>query len=204
MVETVVTRPDLYIVSANIVNQPMISWMHWNLGAVKPYLPDLDKRHTQPEYTEVDWRPSSLPDWRGRSDFSVSDWTAPERGCHRWLPIRGKKNHILDITPIVKTEYDAFGEGWKSWHIGAQEHYSLIENIEKNELYRYKFNLWDFQYERMGIQLIGMMGKDINKAKPIPRDDEDHFSCVMTKKLGRRKSKPAHPYIFRPFSTNHA
>lgn len=157
-------------------------------------MPDLDKRKTVPEYSKVDWRPSSLPDWRGRNDFTVKDWTAPEQHLHRWLPIRNKSDHILDITPIVNTEYDAFGEGWKQWHIGAQEHYSLLENIENNELWRYKFHTWDFQYRRMGIQLIAMMGKDINIAKPIPSDDEDHFSCTMPKKLGRRKCHSTRAY----------
>lgn len=191
LIQTRLAHPEYYTVSANIVNQPLISWLHWNLGAVHPFLPEVnDKSETilhHKNKSEIGWKTSTLPSWKGPNNFKALDWDPSDQGLHRWLPLRRKGAHILDNTPIEKTEYDAFGPGWTKWQIGAQEHYSFLENLEKNELHQYKFAIWDFQYKRMGIQFLALMGKDINIAKPIPGDDENHFSCEMTKKLGRRK-----------------
>src|ERR1700712_4705324 len=41
IVHTKYTHPEYFVVSANIMNQPSLSWVHYHLGAVKPYLPDL-------------------------------------------------------------------------------------------------------------------------------------------------------------------
>ncbi|OAA34324.1 hypothetical protein NOR_08540 [Metarhizium rileyi] len=183
---TKLTRPDIYVVSANVVNQPMISWIHWNLGAVRPYLPEIEREYPAPEAGhQVDWRASALPSWDGSSDISANFWSSPDRKKHRWLPVRGKSSFVLDKTPIVETQYDAFGTGLQRWEVAAQEHYSFFENLESRELWRYKFNIWDFQRLRMGIQFIAMMGRDINAAKPIDRDDEEHFSVTMPKRLGK-------------------
>lgn len=185
---TKLTRPDFYVVSANVVNQPMISWIHWNLGAVRPYLPEAGKQYPAPEPGhQVDWRASKLPSWNGPSDMNASFWNSPDDKKHRWLPVRGKADHVLEKTPIIETQYDAFGTGLGRWQVAAQEHYSFLENLEAKELWRYKFNIWDFQRLRMGIQFIAMMGHDINAAKPIHRDDEEHFSVTMPRKLGRSK-----------------
>ncbi|KHN94417.1 uncharacterized protein MAM_07733 [Metarhizium album ARSEF 1941] len=185
---TKLARPDYYVVSANVVNQPMISWIHWNLGAVRPYLPGAGEEYPAPEPGhQVDWRASALPSWNGSGgvDIDASSWNSPDGRKHRWLPVRGRPDHVLEKTPIVETQYDAFGTGLHRWQVAAQEHYSFFENLESRELWRYKFNTWDFQRLRMGIQFIAMMGHDINAAKPIGRDDEEHFSVTMPKKLGR-------------------
>lgn len=104
--------------------------------------------------------------------------------------MKGRNDHILDRTPIAETEYDAFGKGWKKWQIAAQEHYSLFDNIENDSLDQYRFKTWDFQLRRMGIQFTVMMGKDINQAKPIDADDEQHFAVTMPERTGRRKLFP--------------
>lgn len=193
MVHTKATRPDLFVVAANVVNQPLISWIHWNLGVVKPYLPELNgtpASHDGP----VDWRASRLPSWEGPDDFSADEWESQDRQKHRWLPRRAKTDHVLDNTPISKTTYDASGPGWFRWQVGAQEHYSLLEHLENNEMWRYRYHLWDFQYLRVGIQCIAIMGSDINAAKPISPDDEQHFAVTMPEKLGRRK-QPLFPFF---------
>lgn len=194
---TKLTRPDFYIVSANVVNQPMISWIHWNLDAVKPYLPEVDKEYPAPEHGhQVNWRASALPAWEGNKDqVNASFWNSPDEKKHRWLPIREKSDHVLDKTPIVETQYDAFGTGLARWQIAAQEHYSFLEALEKNELWSYKFNIWDFQRNRMGIQFVALLGRDINAAKPISNDDEDHFAVAMPRKHGKSKSRQAEPRV---------
>ncbi|KAK5988603.1 hypothetical protein PT974_10089 [Cladobotryum mycophilum] len=186
VVSTKASHPEYYVVSANVVNQPLISWIHWNLGAVKPYLPELNKAYPAPKPgSKLDWRPSLLPSWQGKDNFEVKDWSPPDHQRHRWLPVKGKADHVLDNTPIMETEYDPFGPGWKKWQVAAQEHLSLFENIESGELDRYRFRTWDFQLKRMGIQFICMLGKDINLAKPIAGDDEHHFAVTMPERTGR-------------------
>lgn len=191
MVRTKATRPDLFIVAANVVNQPLISWIHWNLGVVKPYLPELNKPY--PKHN--DWRASRLPPWEGPDDFDADEWESDGGKKHRWLPQRGKVDRVLDKTPIAKTTYDASGPGWFRWQVGAQEHYSLLEHLENDEMWRYRYHLWDFQYLRVGIQCIAIMGSDINIAKPIASDDEQHFAVTMPEKLGRRERLQC-PYSF--------
>jgi hypothetical protein len=140
----------------------------------------------------VDWRASHLPAWSGPSGFSALDYT-PDRVPHRWLPLQTNAENepasyftALDRTPITATGYSAWSEGLYKWTIAAQEHYSFLEHLETNDLWRYKFHLWDYQYERMGIQFIAIMGQDINAGKPIEQDDESYFSEKMPIRLQRR------------------
>ncbi|KAF4998332.1 hypothetical protein FGRMN_3212 [Fusarium graminum] len=190
IVKKKVDHPEYYIVSANVVNQPLLSWVHWNLGAMRPYLPEVDttgkaKLSEVSSQKPLDWSPSGLPSWNGPESFSLAEWK-PEDIKHRWLPLkRGGKDHILDTTPIEATEYRPMGRGWTEWKIGAQEHFSFFDNLHNKKLSAYKFDSWDFQYERMGIQFVALLGKDINIAKPIAADDEHHFSCTMPRTLGR-------------------
>ncbi|KAL6789796.1 hypothetical protein J3E68DRAFT_86980 [Trichoderma sp. SZMC 28012] len=180
------SRPDVYIMSANVVNQILFSWLHRNFGAVKPYLPELTERPADNDSVPLtDWRTSVLPSWEGPADFKQETWSAERHPKHRWLPVRGRNaSYPLNDTPIAKVDY-TFGYSHKHWQVAAQEHYSLLENLEKDELWRYRFPTWDFQLKRMGIQFVAMMGKDINLAKPIPPDDEHHFTVEMPTRLGR-------------------
>lgn len=192
IVKKKIDHPEYYIVSANVVNQPLLSWVHWNLGAIRPYLPEVDVLGRALPFEalgmEIDqWNPSNLPPWNGPKSFSLENWEH-EGTKHRWLPLsNGGEDHILDTTPIETTEYSSMGRGWTEWKIGAQEHFSFFENLWKKKLSAYKFDTWDFQYERMGIQFVALLGKDINRAKPIEADDEHHFSCNMPRILGRRR-----------------
>ncbi|KAF5969526.1 hypothetical protein FBULB1_10205 [Fusarium bulbicola] len=183
-------HPEYYVVSANVINQPLLSWVHWNLGAIRPYLPEVDSEgkampSKQSGQKPLDWNPSNLPPWNGPEGFSSENWEHNDT-THRWLPLdEGGKDHILDTTPIEATEYNPMGRGWTQWTIGAQQHFSFFENLWKKKLSAYKFETWDFQYERMGIQFVALLGRDINRAKPIEADDENHFSCNMPRALGR-------------------
>ncbi|ODA83107.1 hypothetical protein RJ55_01616 [Drechmeria coniospora] len=190
IVQTKLAYPDHFLVSANVINHPLLSWVHANLGAVKPYLPELDREYLAGEDgSSIDWRPSRLPAWNGTFGPEVAtSWNSAHQRKHRWLPVTTASGHadeLLDKTPIAQNQYDPFGRGMSMWQMGAQQHYSLQENLEKNELWRYKFQVWDFQYQRASIQFIAIMGRDINAVKPITWDDEGYFTVDMTKKLGR-------------------
>jgi hypothetical protein len=218
LVHTRWTHPEYYMVSANIMNQPSLSWVHHRLGVVKPYFPELlpsvtsdenesftktGKREEDEESEEeyhppsevhfdrVNWRASRLPSWSGPEGFSATEWD-PDHAPHRWLPMRTNARDdpssyymSLERTPIVETSYNPWGAGLSHWQLAAQEHYSFFEHLENNELWRYKFHSWDYNYERMGIQFIAMMGRDINIAKPMEKDDEHYLSEVMTSRLRR-------------------
>jgi hypothetical protein len=210
LVKTRLEHPEYYVVSANIINQPSLSWVHQHLDAVRPYLPEHksfwgredstvapDEDSTTPnlrddsESPRLDWRASVLPKWSGSNSFTALDYKETKTP-HRWLPLH--INHddpssyftTLERTPIMATEYDAFGPALNHWTVAAQQHYSFFEHLENNELWRYKFHIWDYFYDRMGIQFIAMMGRDINLGKPMTmQDDEQYLSEIMTKKLKR-------------------
>jgi hypothetical protein len=197
------THPEYYLVTANIINQPSLSWVHQQLGAVRPYLPELLPQQSEVEMSadgqrrdlesdlreanqssRVDWRASHLPTWSGPEDFSALDFES-QQIPHRWLPLPIDANDAssyfkaLERTPVMEASYDAFGPTLYHWTIAAQQHYSFLQHLENNEVWRYKFHIWDYYTRRLGIQFIAIMGHDINAAKPIEQDDEGYFSEKM-------------------------
>lgn len=47
--------------------------------------------------------------------------------------------------------------------------------------------MWDYQYERVSINLVAVWGDDVVDNLPFPTDDEKYLTLDLTKKLGRRK-----------------
>ncbi|EON63103.1 hypothetical protein W97_02330 [Coniosporium apollinis CBS 100218] len=200
IVQTKVLHPEYFVVSANVMNQPSLSWIHHHLGVVKPYMPELEPPPLESGANVSRWRASHLPTWTGPSEFKIGkEYMAPFRG-HRWLPMPA--NSSIDDTPIYTTTYDAFSPGLWHWTIAAQEHYSFFEHLEKNELWRYKFHVWDYNYMRMGIQFFAIWGDDVIRSKPMDRDDEYYLTEAVTKRLKRHavvdgRALVAH-YSFKP------
>jgi hypothetical protein len=96
---------------------------------------------------------------------------------------------------VVK--YSWKGAGYYSWVVGAQVHYSFLQNLENDELWRYKFDLWDYHHDRISINFICVWGDDIVANRPFTgNDDEKFLTILLTKKLGRRKC-PALPLSSR-------
>ncbi|KAF2090726.1 hypothetical protein K490DRAFT_34927 [Saccharata proteae CBS 121410] len=185
IVQNKLLHPEYFVVAANIVNQPSLSWIHYRLGVVRPYLPELKPPPPGQNESLSRWRASDLPTWTGPAGFEIGDNFGPPFEGHRWLP--APEGTPIEETPIGATSYDAFSEGLWRWTIAAQEHYSFLEHLEKNDLWRYKFHTWDYYYGRMGIQMIAIWGSDII-ASDIHNgngDDEYHFTEVMTRKTGR-------------------
>lgn len=183
MVKRKVEHPEYFAVSANIVNNFGLSWVHYHMGAVHPYLPDLAPLNG----STISWRPSELPQWIGPPEWNWTDWQAPERV--RFLPVaidqRGSNRN--DLTPMATAEYA--GANWISKRIGwlavAQQHYSFFENLEKQELRRYGFDLWDSIYDRISINLIAIAGDDIVDMMPMPAADEQAIAMDWPRKTGR-------------------
>lgn len=121
LVDMKIRHPEYFMVSANIMNQPSLSWVHYSLGAVLPFLPELKP---PPDFAYYDfntnnittiadsrnitnltdyesyipipfdsWRPSELPTWTGPANYSldIETFAAPFNG-HRWLPVNVTSN----------------------------------------------------------------------------------------------------------------
>ena len=159
-----------------------LTWLHYHLGALHPYLPELAHRRSYTPTTS--WRTSELPFWDGPADFNMTTFEVPDH--HRWLPLAPGTADI-EKTPIADVKYGVGGIGWEEWTVGAQQHYSFLENLEKDELWRYEFEMWDIHYDRLSINLIAIMGDDVIAMGPMPRDDEELITQIYSKQTGRRK-----------------
>ena len=170
--------------SANVVNNPRISWIHYHLGAIHPFLPELDPPKMSAAGPTT-WRTSRLPAWSGPENYTMDLETLPPFEGHRWLPLRNGDN--TDKTPIALTEYSEGGPGWESWAIATQEHYSLFTNLEIDpHLHMYRFPIWESVYDRISINFIAVSGDDILDYGPVPDGDEAFFAVDLPKQLGRR------------------
>jgi hypothetical protein len=186
IVRTKLTHPHSFLVSANAMNQPALSWIHHHLDVVKPYLPELTPINFPNPKPRYDWRASTLPAWEGPPDYTVPGDFKPPFKRHRWLPALNRTN--TDKTPISTSTYTQDGPGWHSWTVGAQQHYSFLEHLENGELWRYKFSVWDYHYARLSITFMCIWGDDIIQVRDqMTGDDEGYLSVDAPRKLGRRE-----------------
>ncbi|KAF2397317.1 hypothetical protein EJ06DRAFT_144184 [Trichodelitschia bisporula] len=189
-----IENPQYFAVSANSVNNPALSWIHYGLGVYEPYLPELTPP-PNPSHQPQSWRASELPHWTGPPSFIFNgSQPAPFPG-HRWLPLPHRTFNTphasppgrdISDTPAGALTYDAFGPSWRDWAVAAQTHYSFLHHLERGELWRYKFNLWDYHYYRLSINFIAFWGDDIVDAMPFPTgDDEEYLTRAKPRELGR-------------------
>ena len=215
IVETKLQRPDSLIVSANIINSPALGWLHYHVGAVQAYLPELNPPDPGALSTRENrlWRSSSLPTWEGPQNWKSPNVTVfnaifnnPQKlggnasspiPKHRWLPLLNP----LDIsrTPISQSEYHAWGNNFKSWAICAQEHYSFLESLEAGRLDRYFMvhgfdstanSIWDMTGTRVSINFLAIWGEDAIKYMTLIEtglSDETQLALHLPAILDRRK-----------------
>jgi len=206
IVDTLLKHPEYFTISANIINQPSLAWVHYSQRAVLPFLPELDPPSDFSFYNfqtknlstaasatnkadlgdfgsyvpmpPSSWRPSQLPSWTGPDDWRLNlDEFGPPYNGHRWLPLdTSNSGRTLDDTPIHHSTFDPFGPALRHWAIGAQQHYSFLTRLEANELWPYKFPVWDYRYMRLGIQFIAIKGSDVWNSMPMHPDDEHWLS----------------------------
>ena len=201
MVQTRLAHPEAYDVAANIVNSPLTNWLHYRTGAIWPYLPEkriLSEANGIPHITDSkeSWRASELPPWTGTPDES---FIFPEEGTddenlglevgQRWLPLPNNAENLLK-TPMAVAEYSPFGRGWYKVELAIQQHYSLFENIERDQMGKYWFGneegIWNMQFERYNLNFLAIWGQDVN-LEPFPSDDEVDYTVTFPKKHSRRK-----------------
>ena len=184
------------MVSANIVNSPLMGWIHYHVGAMHPYLPEFHNAEFRPPHPEDDsrehglahhrsWRYTDYPTWSGPDDwFFDHSHDAPYPG-HRWLRLAHESD--MQRTPVVDIEYKTWGTGLKSWAIAAQEHYSFLENLQNDpSLSMYKFGLnWMTDYRRLSINFMTVLADDVLDNLPVEGVDEEWLTVDLPKKLGR-------------------
>lgn len=268
-------RPDALAVSANLINNSPLSFLHYHMGAHHPYFPDLpsgfdlttlmppkvkveeeeefqfqeqeeqEEIQDEPQGQEMtehkivtqfepfeaeeegedertdsrgiarplarryamfdhqtDWRPSAYPNWTGPADFEWSlDYMPPPYPNHRWLRVPDDK--ALNRTPVAQVTYDVEGTTYENWAIATQQHYSLLENIETEQLDLYKFDKpWDMQGDRIRTNFLAILGSDILDTDVFhwPEDQgyEDMIVLRLPHDLGRRKLTPLHSSLYLP------
>ncbi|KAN0090214.1 hypothetical protein V8E51_018793 [Hyaloscypha variabilis] len=191
LVKRLLENPQYFTVSANIVNNPALSWVHRNMGVYEGYYPEMTQPH--PPAPKNSWRASELPSYKGPIEgpegFAINASTpAPFRG-HRWLPIRLPKGETYDmsLSPASLLAYDPFGPGLYNWAAASQTHYSFLHHLEQGDTWRYKFNIWDYDYMRLSINFLAIRGKDVMDVFPFPqKDDESYLVQTRPSELRRR------------------
>lgn len=204
LVHTRLEHPDYFLISANVVNQPILSWVHHHLGVVRPYRPE-PKPPARPQRktnsTIFDWRASRLPSWtppdspsRGQdvlapSDYGIPiDFLPPFRG-HRWLPYSSPSATVA--TAVTQEVLSTNGGGKWPWTLGAQHHYSFLEHLENDALDRYRIPFWEFQHERVGMSFVCVWGADIVATRPLTGGTEVELARFLSVDIPQRTGRGA-------------
>lgn len=71
----------------------------------------------------------------------------------------------------------AYADEIESWQMGVQTHYSFLEHLENNELYRYHLTdgsgdgIWDMQFERYSLNFMAVKAGRIAEKKLWMNDE---------------------------------
>ncbi|KAI2471500.1 hypothetical protein F4781DRAFT_429396 [Annulohypoxylon bovei var. microspora] len=148
LVHTRLAQPHPYAISAQLVNSPVTGLQQYHYGAIHPFLPDPQPHPTR--NASALWRPSQFGPYPTSAPAlcgSPLDVAPPYRG-HPWLLVSDDNSGstaALTRTPLGQWsthpggEPVAFGPGWTSWAAAAQQLYSLLYNLERNQMHVYHF-----------------------------------------------------------------
>ncbi|KAI0517718.1 hypothetical protein F5B22DRAFT_645426 [Xylaria bambusicola] len=151
LVHTRLAVPHAYAVSANLVNSPITGMEQFHHNAIYPFVQD---PNNQPRHHASEtWRLSEqarypknkLNKWKTGSDESIMYPKVPYRG-HPFVLL---SHDNFDLLHTSMGRYDqnpgpdliAFSPVWRSWAMAAQQQYSLLYNLEMNQISRYFFGL---------------------------------------------------------------
>lgn len=211
IVSTKLQHPEYLVVSANMINSPLMGWVHYHMGAIQPYLPEVvnpedvppelaldgDKRPPPPK--RVPWRYTQHPHWTGPDDYLFAFEEEPPSFKHRWLRLQTDQSNLvpqLKRTPISDAQYSTWGNSLKSWAIAAQQHYSFLENLYEDRLDLYQFSPkglpWVSDYERLSINMIAINSTEILSYLPMDTVDEQWLTVSLPKKIGKSVAVDTH------------
>ncbi|KAI0441824.1 hypothetical protein F4803DRAFT_403069 [Xylaria telfairii] len=149
LVHTRLAVPHAFGVSAHLVNSPITGMEQFHHNAIYPFVPDPNRKPNR--NASESWRVSELDTYpkrklerlKNKSDNSIIYPKVPYRG-HPFV-LLSEDNFDLLHTSMGRYDQDpggdfiAFSPVWKSWAMAAQQQYSLLFNIEKNQIARYFF-----------------------------------------------------------------
>ena len=167
------------------------------MDAMHPYLPEFHNAEFEPPNPEhhdafdvaldrhKSWRYTDYPLWGGPEDWFFDHTSDPPYVGHRWLRLPSENE--IHRTPIVDIEYKTWGTGLKSWAIAAQEHYSFLENLQRDpNLSMYKFGRpWITDYRRLSINFMALLADDVLDNLPVKGIDEEWLTVDLPKSLSR-------------------
>lgn len=215
LVNTKLNHPESFAVLASLINSATMGWVQYRLGAVHSYFPERQPPILEPSsedtgdesYGPKAWRASALPTWQSpNGDDEIEEFPHADKAGkadkapigsiggapyanHRWLPLRDEDRYIAK-TPIAEAEYQGDGNSWHMWTIAAQQHYSLLENLEKGLLRKYHIGdegIWNMRYDRTNINLFAIWANDILDNLPFEgADDEQLISSDLPRKQHRQ------------------
>lgn len=179
-----VDNPNYLVVSANVINSPLMSWVHYHTGAMHPYLPEHNAIGRERHVNQTPWRYDDYPTWTGPDDYTFGLKEDPPYDGHRWLRLT-EANQIYR-TPMASIEYGTWGTALESWSIAAQSHYSFLENLAVNNTESYRLGRpWTTDYERLSINLICLYSNDVLDNLPMDTVDEPWLTVNLPRKLGK-------------------
>ncbi|KAI1288998.1 hypothetical protein F5Y03DRAFT_388912 [Xylaria venustula] len=172
LVHTRLAVPHAFAVSAHLVNSPITGMEQFHHNAIYPFVPDPNKKPSR-KASET-WRMSELPRYpknklnklQQANDESIMFPKVPYRG-HPFV-LLSEDNFDLLHTSMGRYDQDpgpdfiAFSPVWKSWAMAAQQQYSLLYNLEKNQISRYFFG-------RPAAYPENAKGPDTNTTVSAPR-----------------------------------
>ncbi|KAK4553815.1 hypothetical protein LTR86_008990 [Recurvomyces mirabilis] len=189
-------HPEYLAVSANIINSPLMSKVHYDNGAYVPYLPAHDSssatalleqgRFRDPSATR--WRHTHYPGWKGPSNYSI-DAALPTTGLSPiWLRLSEARD--IERTPVRDLVYDTWGPGCTSWSVAAQSHISLLEHLLDGTTSIYYDNMtdiWATDYRRLSINFVAVDSNEILSHLPIDAQlcDEEWLTVNLPKRIGK-------------------
>ena len=114
--KTKMAHPEAFMVSANVINSPLMGWMHYHMGALQPYLPESAESALKQTQNDNRWSPSwsasLLPSYSGADNDTWMPDQPPPYEHHRWLPLRHQHKGIaMAKTPASHIQYHPFGSG---------------------------------------------------------------------------------------------
>ncbi|KAJ9662741.1 hypothetical protein H2198_001190 [Neophaeococcomyces mojaviensis] len=196
-------QTDYLVVSANMINSPLMSKVHLDQGAYHPYLPAQNASTSAKILEEVvhdnatdvtSWDFQQHPNWTGPADYSLKHDETNANLSGVWLRMA---DDAMERTPAQGLEYATWGSGLTSWSVAAQSHLSLLENIrtETTNLYYHDLDeVWFTDYDRLSINLIAVWSNDVLDNLPMDTDnDDEHWLTVsLPTKLQKRVAVEMH------------
>ncbi|KAI1130160.1 hypothetical protein F5Y10DRAFT_132646 [Nemania abortiva] len=149
LVHTRLAVPHAFGVSAHLVNSPITGMEQFHHNVIYPFVPDPNRKpgHNASET----WRLSELDRYPSNKQKTLTK-EADNKIMFPKVPYRGHPFVLLsednfDLLHTSMGRYDqapggdfiAFSPVWKSWAMAAQQQYSLLYNLEKNQISRYFF-----------------------------------------------------------------